>query len=147
VASVLVRCAIVVIALAVVAWLALSIRALDLEAQGQVTALRANSGKISAAEFERGRDALQRSRRFNADTTPLLDEALLLAGVGRRRKSLAIAERAVADEPENRDAWTFLYRAAHAFGDRATEARAARAIRALDPHNAPVILRPRAGGG
>jgi hypothetical protein len=127
--------------------MAVSIRALDLDAQGRAILARAQSGKISSAELERGREAFQRARRFNADTTPSLHEAFLLANVGRDRESLALAEGVVADEPDNRDAWIFVYQAAQAVGDRATEARAARAVRALSPQNAPVILRRPSGGG
>jgi hypothetical protein len=146
VASLPFRCALVLIALAVVAWLALSIRALDLDAQGRAIVDRVRSGKISAAELERGRAAFQGARRFNADRTPLIHEAFLLMIVGRRREALALTEHIVADEPDNRDGWTFVYLAAQAAGDRATEARAVRAVRALDPQNAPVILRRRIGG-
>jgi hypothetical protein len=127
--------------------MALSIRALDLDSQGGAILARAQNGKISSAELERGRRAFQRARRFNADTAPSLQEALLLANVGRGRESLALAEGVVADEPDNRDGWIFVYQVAQAVGDRATEARAARAVRALSPQNAPVILRRRGDGG
>ena len=145
-ASHLVRFAILVVSVAAVAWMALSIRALDLDAEGRSILSRAQNGKVSAAVLERGRDAFQNARRFNADKTPSLYEAFLLASVGRTAESLGLAEGVVAAEPDNRQGWIFVYRAAQAVGDRATKARAAHAVRALDPPNAPGILGPRDGG-
>jgi hypothetical protein len=141
VASLPVRCALLVLALAVVAWMGLSIRSLDLDAQGRAVLASVQDRKISAADLERGRSAFQRAHRFNADRTPLLDEAFLLLTVKRGREALALGERLVADEPDNRDAWTLVYLAAGDIGDRATTARAARAIEVLDPQNAERILR------
>ena len=146
VASVAIRCTLLVLSLAAVAWMALSIRALDLEAEGRAVAARAQDTQITAAELERGRSAFESARRFNADKTPALHEAFLMLTVGRVRDALALAEDVVADEPDNRGAWSVVYRTAQALDARATEARAVRALRAIDPQNARAFRSWRDGG-
>ena len=145
-ASLAVRITIVTISLVALGWTALSIRALDLDAEGREVSATVQNGEISAAELERGRNLFQDARRFHADKTPLMDEAFLLTVTRRGEEALALTETIVEDEPDNRDAWVFVYLAARAAGDRQARARAARAIRELDPRNAELILRRTFGG-
>lgn len=147
VASLPVRSAILVIALAVLAWSVLSIRALELDAEGRAITARAQAQRLSATEIERGLRAFDRAGRFNPDKTPALHEAFLLLIADRAGQALAVTAEVVRDEPDNRDAWTVLLRAAQALEARAIEARAARALREIDPRNAPGILGRRDRGG
>jgi hypothetical protein len=117
-------------ALLVIGWLALSLRALDLEAEGKATLKRANRAPIPLAEVREAQDALQRARRFNADQRPLLVEASLLAAVGRRAEAAALVQRVIEQEPENDQAWFMAYVTA---ADRERAAQARRRVRELNP--------------
>jgi hypothetical protein len=136
-ASAFSRCALAAIALVAAAWLALGVRAVELESEGRAVLRQAQSGPITPEELSRGRDLLRRAGRFSADKGPLVNESLLLATAGRREKAAAIAERVVEDEPGNLEGWIVLYLATHDSREapRAPErgARALRMVRALNP--------------
>jgi hypothetical protein len=132
VSAVLIRCALVAIALLAGAWLVLSFRALELEADGRTIFERAQRGPIPAAEVRRGQSFLHRAGRFNADKSPLVYESFLLFDTGRYEEAAATAERLVADEPDNIDGWIVLYLAA-----RGPEG----ASRERDPERAAEVLR------
>lgn len=130
---VLLRSALVALALLVVAWLALALRATRLEAEGREVVDRAQRGDISDAEVNAGLDTLRRARRFNEDNEPRLAEAALLADAGRLAAATAVAERVVDDEPENLEGWVVLYLGAAATGDMQRSARALRTLITLNP--------------
>jgi hypothetical protein len=123
----------IAVAFLVVAWLGLSLRATRLEAEGRDVVDRAQRGEITRAEVEQGLDDLRRARRFNADKDVLLAEVALLTEAGRADAAAALAERVVADEPDNLDAWVFLYLGAVLTRDDARRARALRAVASLNP--------------
>jgi predicted Zn-dependent protease len=140
--KVLLRCTLVAVALLVAAWLALSLRSTRLEADGREVVERAQRGPVTHAEVEQGLDDLRRARRFNADQDVRLAEVALLTEAGRADEAAVLAKRVVADEPDNLDAWVFLYLGAVLKGDDARRARALRAVENLNPQLAERLRRP-----
>jgi hypothetical protein len=138
VASGLRRGALVAVALVVGAWLVLSLRAVDLEAKFGPAAEQAPiRGELTTAELRATQDALRRARRFNADQEPLINEGLLLHGVGRVSEAVPLARRAVENEPENYQAWFLMYLVTQQDGKGHHEAY--RRLRALNPWVADAI--------
>jgi hypothetical protein len=131
--KVLLRCTLVAVALLVATWLALSLRATRLEAEGRGVMERAQHGEVTPAEVEEGLDDLRRARGFNADQDVLLAEVALMTEAGRADEAAVVAERVVANEPDNLDAWVFLYLGAVLTRDEARRARALRAVENLNP--------------
>jgi hypothetical protein len=121
------------VALLVLAWLALSLRAFHQEAEGREVLDHAQLGHIGDAEVSRGLDALRRARSFNADAEPLLAEVQLLVAAGRDREAAAVAKRLVAQEPDDLEGWIALSLAATVTHDRALRARALREVKRLNP--------------
>jgi hypothetical protein len=130
VAPSLIRAALVVLAVLVGAWLALGLRAVELEEDGNATLERARAGPVPIEEVRRARRDLQRARRFSSDLAPLVDEGNLLAAVGRAEEAARIAARATTEEPENLEGWLLAYRVAP---DRARAQAALRRIGGLNP--------------
>jgi Flp pilus assembly protein TadD len=104
----------VAVALLALAWLALGIRALDLESEGTASALR---------------DA----RLLSVDKEPLVNEGLALYKAGRRDEGLAVTRRVVAEEPDNLQGWLALSYLYTASDDSRRATRALRQARALNP--------------
>jgi len=123
VACALVRTALVIVAVLAGAWLVLGVRAQDL--QSEATAPSPDVG--------RSLDSLRSARLLSVDKEPLMDEGLVLFASGRREEGLAIAERVVAEEPDNVDAWFALYTLYLASRDPKLTAHAARRVQALNP--------------
>jgi hypothetical protein len=145
VTNTVIRCALAAVALLAGAWLVLSLRAIELEAEGSAIVEQGRSRTLTPDEFERGQSALRRARRLNADNAPLLQEGLLLGHRRRFEQWLALAGRATADEPENFDVWYYTYLAAIAAGDPERATQAFRKMRALNPLAAQHYPRPRSG--
>jgi hypothetical protein len=132
--SAVTRFALVAIALVAGAWLALGMRAVELESDGRAVLRQAQAGPITPGEVSRGQDLFRRARRFSADKGPLVNESLLLATAGRSEEAAAVAERVVGDEPDNLEAWIVLHLATRgAPGQRKRAARALRMVRVLNP--------------
>jgi hypothetical protein len=146
VTSVLTRGALVAIALLAGAWLVLSVRALDLQSDGRAVLARARAGAVAADDVRRGQELFARARRFNADTSPLLDEASLRSAAGRGREGIAAAERLVEEEPDNVDGWIVVYLGSRALGHRTRAAEALRRLRALNPLADQLLRRLRPTG-
>jgi tetratricopeptide (TPR) repeat protein len=133
VASALIRCGLVALALAAGAWLVIGYRAVELEADATTVAPGARAAGVSPEEARRALDALDRARLLSADTRPLLNQGLLLFATGRREHGIAVAKRVVREEPENIDGWLSLYYLYLTEGDSNAAAEAAREVRALNP--------------
>jgi tetratricopeptide (TPR) repeat protein len=133
VASALIRCGLVALALAAGAWLVLGYRAVELEADATTVAPGARTAGLSSEEAMRALDSLDRARLLSADTRPLLNEGLLLFATGRREEGIAVAKQVVAEEPENIDGWLSLYYLYLAEGNSNGATDAARKVRALNP--------------
>jgi hypothetical protein len=126
----LVRGAVVLLAVVVAAWLAVSFRNARLEADGQAVATRAQQEPIPASEVEQARDDLRSAGRLSPDQAPRVVEGGLLLASGHRGEAAALARQAVADEPDNVDAWFLAFASAR---DRAEAIRAKGQILRLNP--------------
>jgi hypothetical protein len=120
------RVALVIVAALAAAWLAVGIRALDLESE-------ASSRSADLAEVRSDLDALRSARFLSADKTPLMNEGLLLYATGRRAEGIAAERRLVAQEPDNLDAWLALVYMYSTSRDTKQAARALRRVRTLNP--------------
>jgi hypothetical protein len=130
---VLLRCTLIAVALLILAWLALGLRATRLEAEGRGVLDTAEKRPLTPAEVRAGLDTLRRARQFNADSDARLTEAALLAQQARGRQALAVAERLVEDEPENLDAWVLVYLSSAFASDAPQAASALRRVDELNP--------------
>jgi hypothetical protein len=139
VSSALIRCGIAAIALLIGAWLVLSFRAVELEADGRTIFEQGQRGPIQPGEVRRAQSFFDRAGRFSADKSPLVYEGFLLFDAGRYGEAAAAAEQLVADEPDNIDGWIVLYLAARGPEGSSRErdpgraAEALRMVRALNP--------------
>jgi hypothetical protein len=127
----LVRAALVILAIGVIAWAAVLAR----DARLQNDALAGANAHPGAAAFRASARALARASLWSADS----QSKIYLAGIelllGRARRALALADQVVASEPDNLDAWRMVALAgARAAPRRAAVARAR--IVALDPLSA-----------
>ena len=122
---------VVVLAAAVLGWLAVMERDERLLARG----VEASGRLQSAGSFERAEADLRAARLLNPDVRPDLARAVLYQGAGRPREAVALLEDVVRREPENAVAWSRLLVLAR---DRepAAARRALAALRRLDPVNA-----------
>jgi hypothetical protein len=100
-----VRAALVGLAVLVLAWLALGLRAVRLEDQAQATIDRAREGPVSDADFRGAQENLREAGDFSPDQGPLLKYGQLLAAVGKRREADFVARAVTVDEPDNLQAW------------------------------------------
>jgi hypothetical protein len=126
-ASTLLRCILVAIAVVVGAWLVLGLRMVDLQSEGAEALERG----VTPAEVAPARRALRDAGWLNADKTPRIMEGYLLTAAGRRREAAMVAERVVREEPENLEAWGLMYLASR---DPQRAAQARRVVRRLDPY-------------
>ena len=120
-----VRIALLIVAVAVTGWLAVSIG--SVRAQDEVLALGVRIG--SRPDGAHVRDLADRARLLNPDQRVELSEALALARAGDRAGALRAVQRAARAEPENIEAWALMQR--YAGGELAAQAR--RRVRELAP--------------
>ena len=122
------RVAVVVIAVAVLAWLAVMERDVRLQARASdETHHGATPGELNAAAAH-----LRGATFLNPDATPDIARAVVENARGQRELAIALIEQVVAREPENLLAWQVL--ALYARGnDPAALRRALDARRRLDP--------------
>jgi predicted Zn-dependent protease len=125
------RAALVVLAVAAVAWLVVALQAS--RAQDELARLVAASDPPTAAELDRASRLRRDAERGVPGRRPALLEATLLAAAGDDAAAVRVLEETVEDEPENGEAWLLLARAAEADGDDALAARARERVRALAP--------------
>ena len=114
-------------AVAILAWLGLSERAVRLQAHGV--------GATASHDFERAERDFRRARFLNPDPTPDLQRSYVYAASSRRPRAIALLEDVLRREPENRSAWGLLLEFT-AREDPAVARRARAALRRLDPVNA-----------
>lgn len=126
------RVAVVLVAAAVIAWLATGLHAADMEQRG--TNVGANQpGKFSIPKAREASRYYERSRRFNPDTRPILLEANLLTFFREGNdRALALAREVTRREPDNVNAWAIVVGMASRL-DPPLAARARRRIRELTP--------------
>lgn len=118
------RVLIAVLAVAVLAWLAVSLRGYDRFETGERLAFAPHATQAQADEAAR---LFEDARFLNPDTRPLLSKGALLVARGGRRtqEGLALLEEAVRREPDNVVAWAVLASATRRLDpQRSREARA-----------------------
>jgi predicted Zn-dependent protease len=121
---VIARAAVILVAVAALAWLGVNLRGYDKLTDGQRLALAPNATDASAAQAAR---LLQDARFLNPDTRPMIAKGALLVARGGAgvKQGRALLERAVRDEPDNVVAWSVLASAMRRLDPkRAREARA-----------------------
>ncbi len=118
------------LALVVIAWLALGLRATMLEAEGR-DALE--QGDTRASRLAEALDDARSARSWNSGSAPRLIEARLLAADGRAAQAVALASEVARDEPENLEAWALLYVGALSTDDAALRRRSLQRIGELNP--------------
>ena len=129
----MVRIVLIAVAVLVMAWEFMSLRANERHADGHVVLERARQGEITAQELRDGRSQLEGARLLNADVGPQIDEAALLTTTGRRGKATAVLDEVLTKESENFEAWVAAYLIARASGDRRRAVQAYRRVSALNP--------------
>jgi hypothetical protein len=127
---VLSRLVVVIVGVAVVAWLGVMERDARLQARGSEAA-----GRSGPASFARADADLRGARFLNPDTGPDQIRAFLYQGRGEVRRAAALAQDVVRREPDNVAAWRLVLAFA---GSRDSPARrqALAALRRLDPLDA-----------
>jgi hypothetical protein len=115
---------VIVVAVAVLAWLGMMERSVQLQASG-TEAAEARDFAAAAADF-RAAGAL------NPDTLPDVRRAFVYQGSGRAEDAAALLESVVRREPDNLDAWGLLYAFTRA-RDPVLARRALKARARLDP--------------
>jgi hypothetical protein len=132
VTSVAVRTVLLLLALFVLGWLVLGLRAVRLEDQATAVIDRARAGDAVSGEDERqARDRLRRARELSPDLGPMIKEGQLLEALGRRREADLVARAVALEEPDNLQAW-FLALAASP-DDQSRESSLAQ-LRRLNPY-------------
>jgi hypothetical protein len=137
--QVLLRAALVAVAVAAVAFLGAGLRASNAASDG--AAIVNGAGERTPIEAARALDLLRDGRSFNADKDPEVNEVILLSVTGKAEQSLRLAETVVAAEPDNVDTWFALWAAALAAGERRRADRAIAEVRELDPLRARTLER------
>jgi hypothetical protein len=104
-----VRAALVVLAVLILAWLAVGLRAVRLEDQAEATLDRARAGAVSDTDFRNAQDRLEEADDLSPDLGPLITYGQLLEAVGKRREADFVARAVTVDEPDNLQAWYLAY--------------------------------------
>jgi len=116
-ASIAVRAALIVVAVAAVAWLGLGLRAIDLQAEGQEEG-RAAGSPPQGPRLQRALDLLRRAGERNPDPRPQLDEASLLLAAGDNRGAARLLEGIVERNAGSIRGWGLLAAATASFDER-----------------------------
>jgi predicted Zn-dependent protease len=119
-----IRLLVIVLAVAVLAWLGVMERAVRLQASGAAAAQR---GDVAAAEAD-----FRAARLLNPDSLPDVRRAFLYEGSGRPADAARVLEGVLRREPDNLEAWGLLYVFTRE-RDPASARRALEARRRLDP--------------
>jgi len=131
------RIAVVLVALIVVAWLGLGLRAAVLTERGT------EQLEQGLAAQQSGQPALRRAERslhdatfLNPDRRPESYRAQVLVALGENARGRALSEQVTREEPDNREIWATASAIALALQDREYQAAAARQLRRLNPRGA-----------
>ena len=123
------RIALALVAVLAVAWLAVSYR--DARLQARATDLAdVPEAQLDAGTVREADDLLRRARFINPDRTLDFQRGVLMMRAGRFELAVDRLEGYLGEEPENREAWAFLW-GASARTDPALARRALRRFREL----------------
>jgi len=120
------RILLAVVAVAALAWLAVSLRGYDRFVRGERLGFAPHATQAQADQAAR---LLEDARFLNPDTRPLLSKGALLVARGGRRtqEGLALLEQGVRREPDNVLAWGVLASATRRLDPQRSRAARARA--------------------
>jgi hypothetical protein len=107
--SLAVRAALVVIALLAGAWLAIGVRAVDLENDAKAVVAKAQAGTATPAEVERAQDDLHKADFLSPSKDAIIREGELMASLGRSGEGAILGYSATQKEPENLRAWFLVW--------------------------------------
>jgi predicted Zn-dependent protease len=130
----MIRAAIVLLALAAVAWLGAGIAAS--RAQDDLARLVATTATPDDADLQEAAELRRKAERWATGRRPSLLEATLRLKAEDRAGAARLLEDVVADEPENAEAWLLLAQASED-RDPEREAQARERVRALAPDVPP----------
>lgn len=130
------RVLLAVAAVAAAIWLGIGLNSALLQRSAERTGFRAPE-TLTPAQIAHSVDRFESARKHSPDTQPAVNEAALLARVGRERRAVAILRDVVDKEPDNLTAWVVLSNAA-AQREPALAARAADRARELNPPGVPL---------
>jgi hypothetical protein len=132
VTSVAVRTVLLFLALLVLGWLIVGLRAVRLEDQAEAVIDRARAGQpVSDAEVRQAQDRLQTARDLSPDLGPMIKEGQLAEALGQRRAADLIARAVAIEEPDNLQAWFLAWAASP--DDKSRESSLAQ-LRRLNPY-------------
>jgi hypothetical protein len=123
------RIALALVAVLAAAWLAVSYRDARLQARAAELA-DVPEAQLDAGTVREADDLLRRARFINPDRTLDFQRGVLVMRAGRFELAVDRLEDYLRDEPENREAWAFLW-GASARTDPALARRALRRFREL----------------
>jgi predicted Zn-dependent protease len=106
-----VRCALVVVALLVGAYLAVGVHNVRLVDDGDAVLAKARTGKVPARTVDAALSDYEDAQKLSPDPTPLIHRGELLLATGRKIEASKALIRAIQDEPDNIQAWTLAYAA------------------------------------
>lgn len=136
--SLAVRAALVVIALLAGAWLAVGVRAIDLENDAKAVVDKARAGTATPAEVQRARDDLQKADFLSPSKDPIIREGELMASLGRMGEGAILGYSVTQKEPENLRAWFLVWATEQ---DAARKAQAKARLLELNPWFAYALRR------
>ena len=130
----MIRAAIVVLAVAAIAWLAMAASAS--RSQDELRDLVSDTERPTAAQLARGDELRRAAERGTPGERAALMEATLRLKAADTAGARRVLERVVTEEPENGEAWLLLARATRE-SDPAAYERAMARVRALAPDVPP----------
>lgn len=107
--SLAVRAALVVAALLAGAWLAVGLRAVNLENDAKAVVDKARAGTATPAEVERARDDLHKADLLSPSKDPIIREGELMASLGREGEAAILGYSVTLKEPDNLRAWFLVW--------------------------------------
>jgi hypothetical protein len=107
--SLAVRAALVALALLAGAWLAVGLRAVNLENDAKAVVDKARAGTATPAEVERARDDLHKADFLSPSKDPIIREGELMASLGREGEGAILGYSVTLKEPDNLRAWFLVW--------------------------------------
>jgi predicted Zn-dependent protease len=126
-----IRCALVVVALLVGAYLAVGVHNVRLIDDGNAVLAKARTGKVPAKTVDAALSDYEDAQTLSPDPTPLIHQGELLLASGRKIEANKALIRAIQEEPDNIQAWTLAYAASA--GDPAAHELAKHKLLKLNP--------------